>query len=90
MEQDRIPCRRCLLNEMSPEGYFRSIYEYIESIPAEDKTPDSEYRRRLELCKECPSLLNGLCRECGCFVEVRAAKRRQRGPAVRARWEALP
>ena len=31
-------CKRCLLNELDGE-YFKSIYQYIENIPLEQKAP---------------------------------------------------
>lgn len=34
---ERIPCRRCLLKDLSDTDYFHSIYEYIENIPPEQK-----------------------------------------------------
>lgn len=72
-------CKRCLLSELDGE-YFLSIYQYIEKIPQEQKAPPQEYSRRLALCQACESLQNGMCAQCGCFVEVRAAKRAQRCP----------
>ncbi|MCL2033612.1 MAG: DUF6171 family protein [Oscillospiraceae bacterium] len=71
---------RCLLKELSDEDYFRNIYEYIALIPQEQKTPDGEYTARLENCKSCSNLTNGMCRLCGCFVETRAAKVHQYCP----------
>jgi len=68
-------CRRCLLRELDREAYA-SIYAYIGSLPEEERAEPSEYARRLELCKSCESLRNGMCALCGCFVEVRAAKKR--------------
>lgn len=67
-------CKRCLLRELDGE-YFRSIYQYIESLPEERKSSPPEYARRLALCRECGHLQNGMCAQCGCFVEVRAAKK---------------
>ena len=49
------------------------MYDYIARIPADDKTPEEEYERRLSICKECEKLLSGMCRMCGCYVEMRAA-----------------
>ena len=69
-------CRRCLLKELDG-AYFQSVYEYIKSIPEEEKTDPAEYAGRLEQCRRCDSLRNGMCALCGCFVEVRAAKKRQ-------------
>lgn len=72
-------CKRCLLNELDGE-YFKSIYQYIENLPIEQKTERIEYQRRLAICRGCDNLQNGMCTQCGCFVEVRAAKTAQKCP----------
>lgn len=76
-------CKRCLLHELDGE-YFKSIYQYIESLPEEQKAGPEEYAGRLRLCRECPELKNGMCAQCGCFAEVRAAKKRLACPM--GRW----
>lgn len=68
-------CKRCLLRELDGE-YFKSIYQYIDSLPEEQKASPDEYARRLEVCQACGDLQNGMCAQCGCFAEVRAAKKR--------------
>lgn len=78
-------CKRCLLKELSETDYFKSIYDYIENIPPERKTEDDIYQARLALCKSCDHLINGMCELCGCFAEVRAAKKMQhcaKDPAI--------
>ncbi len=77
-------CKRCLLNELDGE-YFKSIYQYIESLPQEQKVDLNEYQRRLAFCRKCEDLQNGMCAQCGCFVEVRAAKRKMDCPVDRWR-----
>jgi len=69
------PCHKCLLGENSDIG--KHIQEYVLSIPAEEKVTDTEYQRRLDICKNCSHLLDGMCILCGCYVEVRAAKAKQ-------------
>jgi hypothetical protein len=32
---ERIPCKKCLLKDVTKDDYFQSIYEYIESIQGE-------------------------------------------------------
>lgn len=71
--RERPPCKRCLLRELDGE-YFRSIYQYIENLPPEQKAGEEICRARLALCRDCSFLQNGMCALCGCFVEVRAAK----------------
>lgn len=68
-------CRRCLLKDLTDGEYFRSVYEYIDSLDAESRASPEEYRRRLAACRECAHLVNGMCGLCGCFAEVRAAKK---------------
>ena len=80
-------CRRCLLREYA-EGkkLYELIREYIEAIPEDARAEESAYQARLARCRACDWLANGMCRQCGCYVEVRAAKRGQRCPVVPPRW----
>ena len=73
-------CKRCLLNELQDEDYARHIYDYINSLPEETKTSAALLHERLEFCRACDCLINGMCKLCGCFVEVRAAKKVQNCP----------
>lgn len=68
-------CKRCLLKDMSEDDFFESIYAYIERLPEEQKAEKSVYEARLSRCTACDALQNGMCALCGCFVEVRAAKK---------------
>ncbi len=70
-----LPCKRCLLLETGDEVLYERIKRTIDSIPAEKRCGDDEYQKRLLLCKSCEKLIGGMCRVCGCFVEVRAAKK---------------
>ncbi len=81
-----IYCKRCLLSEIDKDKYFENVYEYISLIPTEQKCSEELYRERLELCKNCDSLVNGMCSECGCFVEVRAVRKISRCPSAERRW----
>jgi len=57
-------CKKCLLREMDEAGFFQNMYDYIARIPADDKTPEEEYERRLSICKECEKLLSGMVAAC--------------------------
>ncbi|MDD2648465.1 MAG: DUF6171 family protein [Eubacteriales bacterium] len=81
-----IPCRVCLLRDMRESGLFQTVSDYISSIPAEEKTPDDEYEKRLLLCRSCDNLKNAMCALCGCFVEARAAKTRMRCADTPEKW----
>jgi hypothetical protein len=79
-------CKKCLVKDMPEEAYFKNLYEYIDSIDKDFKVSDEEYERRLELCKLCDNLLNGMCRKCGCFVELRAAMKTKNCPDTNKLW----
>lgn len=89
-EGSRRLCRKCLLREMDEAEYFKNLYEYIERIPQEDKVSKEEYENRLSICKSCCYLLSGMCRLCGCYVELRAALKVRSCPDIPARWEEVP
>lgn len=79
-------CKKCLLKDISKDEYFKNIYEYINGLDEDIKTEDSLYEKRLEFCKECDNLINGMCRICGCFVELRAAVTKNYCPDVKKKW----
>lgn len=66
-------CRKCLTRDMDRKEYFRSLQEYIANLDPDIKAPELLYEERLAVCKECDLLLDGMCRSCGCYVELRAA-----------------
>ena len=67
-------CRRCLTRDMiGQEAYFANLQEYIKNLDADIKSDTDLYESRLEVCKECDLLFQGMCRTCGCYVELRAA-----------------
>jgi len=67
-------CRRCLLFEHNAELAL-TVNEYINALPNKVRSDDKVYTTRLQVCKNCDYLINGMCRLCGCFVEARAAKK---------------
>ncbi len=85
MENKRL-CRRCLAKEMPDAEYFQNMYEYIANLDAGIKASDELYEMRLSKCRQCDNLLNGMCRLCGCFVEMRAAISKNKCPAIHPNW----
>jgi len=63
------------------EAYFRSLRDYVENLDADIKAPEALYEERLGICGGCDMLLQGMCRKCGCYVEMRAAVRKNVCPA---------
>lgn len=80
-------CRKCLFEEIDREGVYSSIKELIAALPAEKRTEEREYRRRLDICRNCEFLGEGTCGKCGCFVELRAAKLNMDCPHEEHFWQ---
>ena len=86
MTENKRFCKRCLTKEMPDAEYFQNMYDYISQLDPDIKAPEEIYSQRLSSCKECGNLLNGMCRLCGCFVEMRAALNQNQCPAVHPKW----
>lgn len=85
--EDRKFCRRCLLEECDEAEILEKIQKLLAMMPDAQKAPEAEYRRRLQICKSCDSLINAQCMKCGCYVELRAAKRKERCPHEKKYWQ---
>lgn len=84
MDSKRI-CKKCLLRDQIEEmDLYQTIRNHIEQISVEERTETDLYEERLKLCSECEMLLSGMCRSCGCYVEIRAAHKQQNCP--RKKW----
>ncbi len=78
-------CKKCLLNEIAEADVIESINLRIEKLSEKERCSDDVYNERLSLCKECESLISGVCMKCGCYVQFRAAFNNQNCPDVRKR-----
>lgn len=78
-------CRKCLTRDMiGQEEYFKNLQEYIMNIEQDLKVSEDLYEERLTICKDCDLLFQGMCRSCGCYVELRAALKKNACP--RQKW----
>lgn len=69
-------CKKCLTRDMiDKDRYFKTLKELIDNLDENIKTPDNLYEERLKACTECERLIDGMCTGCGCYVELRAAKK---------------
>lgn len=83
-----IPCRRCLLEDMADQQELAAMMRERNALLDDSLRTDDETRRaRLDVCRTCDSLVQGTCVLCGCYVELRTAKKAQRCPAVPPKWE---
>ena len=80
-------CKRCLLLSSGQEDNYKMVKKYIEKIKPDEKTEPELYEKRLEECKSCDCLTSGVCIKCGCYVEFRAAFKKNKCPNVKnRRW----
>ena len=81
-------CPRCLLMQSGGEKELEEIKRCIERIKPEEKAGDDEYQKRLSICGECEFLISGTCIKCGCYVELRAAYKKNCCPLAgsKRRW----
>lgn len=85
MMENLRTCKRCLTRELAEqEETFRNLRDYIENLDPELKASEAVYEERLGVCKKCDLLLTGMCRACGCYVELRASVKKNACP--RKKW----
>ena len=78
-------CKRCLLYEMAgSKEVYESVLRLIADMDPSERASKEESTRRLGVCKACDHLLDGMCRACGCYVELRAAARA--GHCPKKKW----
>jgi hypothetical protein len=79
-------CKRCLLDKLFEEKEYEHMQDYIRNLDKDIKTEEKEYKERLNLCMQCCNLVNGMCKICGCFVEMRAAVKKNYCPNLEKYW----
>ena len=67
-------CIPCLQTGLSDKDYEQTLKNYLKYMDEDIKAPDKIYQDRLAVCSRCEFLRNGMCRLCGCFAALRAAK----------------
>lgn len=80
-------CKKCLLYASAEKDILDDILIRIEKMPLKEKCSEKIYNERLDLCKKCDYLVSGTCLKCGCYVEFRAAFKKQKCPdAADRKW----
>lgn len=87
MSRELRVCKKCLPGQELDEIYFQNLTRYIERMDEFVKVDQETYERRLAFCGSCEKQMKGMCRLCGCFVELRAAQKMQKCPDIPAKWE---
>lgn len=78
----KYDCKKCLLLEAGEKASYDTVTEYLNNLDDSLKITDAEYKERLLLCQNCDFLIAGMCRKCGCYVEIRAALKNKSCPNV--------
>ena len=65
-------CKKCLLYEAGEKVTYDEIMKYVATLDENDLVSENDYNLRIEHCRKCDFLISGMCRKCGCYVEVRA------------------
>ena len=79
-------CWKCLLSDIAEEDFLKNMRIYIEGLDPDIKACPEAYQEGLSLCRECDSLISGMCRVSGCFVEYRAAVKKNHCPGTEPKW----
>lgn len=82
-------CKKCLLDKVMGDAEYKHMQDYIKNIDRDIKTPEEDYNIRLNTCMECDNLINGMCKLCGCFVEMRAAVKKNYCPNIDKKWDKI-
>lgn len=82
----KVICKRCLLSEIGDEDVKKTVVELIEAMPEDKRADRTLYRRRLDICRKCDELADGMCRKCGCYVELRALQKIRKCPHEEEKW----
>lgn len=65
-------CKKCLLLEAGESVTYKEIMDYVATLDKNDLVSDTVYASRISYCKQCDMLISGMCRKCGCYIEIRA------------------
>lgn len=85
-ETGKIPCVKCLLQDMNQTTEYQKLKLYLDSFSEEIRAEEAVYEKRLQECRLCDCLQEGICRKCGCFVEARALRKNGYCPHEEPRW----
>ncbi len=86
MDEKIGKCKKCFLYELADKAAYESVKSYLDAMPEADRAEEALYRRRLKICRECESFLAAMCRKCGCYVEIRAARKDAHCPSGEEIW----
>ena len=82
-----ILCARCLEKDVPESELAAYLDSYIGDLPDDIRVDADTYMYRLRQCAACPHLIKFTCVKCGCYAQVRAARKHNGCPlAGGERW----
>lgn len=79
----QVICKKCFLG-VQAENYTQMIEKCLSMISPRDRTSEVQFAQRIAVCEECADFVTATCQVCGCYVELRAAKKNVHCP--RKKW----
>lgn len=83
---EKVYCKKCLMRDMKGQDDYVDLDSFIARFGDELKVEGDKYESRLAICKECEYLVSGTCLKCGCYVELRAALKKNHCPNTPKKW----
>lgn len=79
-------CKRCLLRDMDEGEILKDVRKAVEKLKPGERAEEAVTEERLNKCRQCQELTDGMCRLCGCYVEFRSALKTGRCPHIPTKW----
>ena len=81
-----VLCPKCLEIPADERELARVLDRYLSTLSPEVRVTKEIYEARLSICADCPHRALYTCRKCGCYVQVRAARRSYACPSEEEKW----
>ena len=82
-----VLCPDCSIENPDERELTEYLIAFVRDLNPAEKTDEAAYTRRLAACRDCPHRVKETCGVCGCYVRVRAAKRRMDCPCPgKSKW----
>ena len=91
-QENRLPdsapllCPKCLDIPADERKLADTLDRYLTTLDEDVRVSPEQYAARLSLCADCPHRAIYTCRKCGCYVQVRAARKSYACPSEEEKW----
>ncbi len=90
--ENRLPdsapllCPKCLDIPADERKLAEALDQYLTTLDEDVRVTPAQYESRLAVCASCEHRAVYTCRKCGCYVQVRAARKSYACPSEKAKW----